>query len=283
MSGMHNKTMMSDNFSTAFKNFHRGIMKITKYETVEQVFSMFTGIVPENQTIFRGVINSNYDLIPSVGRLPPMTDEVEELDRERMLLRQFRLKSSLKLQCEPKNEWEWLSLGQHYGLPTRLLDWSTNPLIALYFATYHSPEELYGGGKLPDCAVYMLTSHVLIDSNYHIRPFEIDETLEFHAASISERVINQSGIFTVHHKPREAFDSEYLYKFVIDGSLKIDIQKRLSVLGVNESTIYPGLDGIAKSLKTEMFSSTSRFYHPETIPEHAKAQLNGLVVASSLP
>ncbi|RZP63455.1 FRG domain-containing protein [Vibrio vulnificus] len=251
-------------------------MKTKKCETVDQVFSMFTSIVPENQSIFRGVINSDYSLIPSVGRLPKLGDELEELEREHMLLKQFKLKSSLKIQCEPKNDWEWLSLAQHYGLPTRLLDWSTNPLIALYFATAHAPEQLYGDDCLPDCAIYMLTSHVHIHSTYRVPPFSIDETLEFHAPSISDRVVSQSGVFTVHHEPRNPFDSEHLFKFVIEGSLKPEIQKRLTVLGVHEATIYPGLDGIAKSLKTEMFSSTPRFHNPNTIPEYAKSQENGL-------
>lgn len=251
-------------------------MKTKKCENVDQVFSMFTSITPENQSIFRGVIDANYSLIPSVGRLPRLADDLEELEREHMLLGQFKQRSSLKLGCEPKNDWEWLSLAQHYGLPTRLLDWSTNPLIALYFATAHTPEQLYGDDCLSDCAIYMLISHVHVHSTYRVHPFRLDETIEFHAPSISERVVNQSGVFTAHHEPRTPFDNEHLYKFVIDGTFKADIQKRLSVLGISEATIFPGLDGIAKSLKTEMFSSTSKFYHPDTIPEHAKTQVNGL-------
>ena len=214
--------------------------------------------------------------ITSIGRLPPLDSEREELERELMLINEFKRKASLRVKCQPKNDWEWLSLAQHYGLPTRLLDWSTNPLVALYFATAHSPEELYGKENLSNAALYMLVSHIHINSSYHISPFMIEETLEFHAPSISERVVNQFGLFTVHNNPRKAFDTEKLYKFEIDGKLKPDIQKRLSILGISESTIYPGLDGIARSLKTEMFSSTSRYYNPDSIPEHAKSQLHGL-------
>ncbi|MGY6452248.1 FRG domain-containing protein [Vibrio parahaemolyticus] len=245
-------------------------------DTIEKVFEFSTRFVPENHMVFRGVVNSDYQLTPSVGRLPALICVSEELAREKHLLEQFKMKSALRLQCKPKNDWEWLSLAQHYGLPTRLLDWSTSPLIALYFATSHSPEELYSGTDLPDCAVYGLISHIHIDSSYHINPLEVDETLQFYAPSISERVVNQSGLFTVHHSPREAFDTEKLHKFVIPGSLKAQIQEKLSLLGVNESTIYPGLDGIAKALKTEYFRYSDQPLNPETLPEYARSQVNGL-------
>ncbi|MDR8524669.1 FRG domain-containing protein [Shewanella fidelis] len=245
-------------------------------DTVEKVFEFATRFIPENHMVFRGVVNSGYQLTPSVGRLPALDNDAEELEREKHLLAQFKMKSALRIQCKPQNDWEWLSLAQHYGLPTRLLDWSTSPLIALYFATSHSPEELYSGADLPDCAVYGLISHIHIDSSYHINPFDIDETLQFYAPSISERVVNQSGLFTVHHLPRDAFDTEKLCKFVIPGNIKTQIQEKLALLGVNESTIYPGLDGIARSLKIEYFKQCDQPLNPAELPEYAMSQLNGL-------
>jgi hypothetical protein len=251
-------------------------MKYYSLDTIEKVFSFATRFVPENHMVFRGVINSEYKLIPSVGRLPLLGDSSEELDRERALLEQFKMKSALRLQCQPSNDWEWLSLAQHYGLPTRLLDWSINPLIALYFATAHSPEELYGGKPLSNCAVYGLVSYIHIDSSYHIHPLHLTQTLEFYGPSISERVVNQAGLFTVHHEPRKAFDTDKLHKFVIPGELKPQIQSKLGLLGINESTIYPGLDGIAKSLKTEFYNHTTRPLDLEKAPEYMQSQLGGL-------
>ncbi|WP_406608733.1 FRG domain-containing protein [Agarivorans sp. JK6] len=251
-------------------------MKSYNLDSIDKVFQFATQFSPENHSVFRGVNNSEYDLIPSVGRLPPLSNRDEELDREKALLEQFKMKSALRVPSKPSNDWEWLSLAQHYGLPTRLLDWSINPLIALYFATAHSPEELYGASELNDCAVYVLISHIHIDSSYHIHPFGLDETLEFYAPNISERVINQAGLFTVHHNPRSAFDTEKLHKFVIPGGLKPLIQAKLNLLGVSESTIYPGLDGIAKSLKTEFYNQTTQPLNLEKAPKYMQSQLNGL-------
>ncbi|URQ99426.1 FRG domain-containing protein [Pseudoalteromonas sp. SCSIO 43095] len=251
-------------------------MKNYSLDSIEKVFNFATQFVPHNHMVFRGVINSEYELIPSVGRLPELESLDEELDREKALLKQFKMKSSLRVQCLPSNDWEWLSLAQHYGLPTRLLDWSVNPLVALYFATAHSPEELYGSSVLSNCAVYGLISHIHIDSSYHTNPFALTETLEFYGPSISERVVNQTGLFTVHHKPRNAFDTSELHKFVIPGELKSQIQIKLSLLGINESTIYPGLDGIAKSLKTDFYNQTTRPLDLKKAPGYMKSQLNGL-------
>lgn len=254
----------------------RGHLKNYNLDSIEKVFKFVTQFVPENHMVFRGVNNSDYELISSIGRLPELASSDEELDREKALMDQFKMKSALRVKCHPSNDWEWLSLAQHYGLPTRLLDWSINPLIALYFATAHSPEELYGMSELSECAVYGLISHIHIDSSYHIHPFGITETLEFYAPSISERVVNQAGLFTVHHEPRSAFDTDKLHKFVIPGELKPQIQAKLSLLGVSESTIYPGLDGIAKSLKTEFYNQTTQPLDLEKAPEYMKSQLNGL-------
>lgn len=251
-------------------------MKTGKLDTIEKVFHFATMFVPENQTCFRGVINSNFELLPSVGRLPALENSSVDLERERWLLEEFKMRSGMLVKVPPKNNWEWLSLAQHYGLPTRLLDWTDNPLVALYFATFHSAEELYSYTPLSDAAIYALTSHIHIDSSYHIDPFSIDETLEFRAPIISERVSNQSGLFTVHCNPGKPLDTEKLHKFIIPGKLKREIIEKLSLLGFREETIYPGLDGIAKTIKMKYYKETVSRLGGRPVPDFAKGQINGL-------
>jgi len=251
-------------------------LKNGKLDTIEKVFQFATMFVPENQTCFRGVVNSDYELIPSIGRLPALDNSSTDLERERFLLDEFKMRSAMLIKIAPQNNWEWLSLAQHYGLPTRLLDWTDNPLVALYFATAHSAEEIYSETTLPDAAIYALISHIHIDSTYHIDPFSIEETLEFRSPIISERVSNQSGLFTVHCTPSKPFDTEKLHKFVIPGDLKREIFEKLSLLGFREETIYPGLDGIAKTLKLKYYKDTASKLGIRPIPDFAKGQLNGL-------
>ena len=79
---------------------------------------------------FRGVTNKGYELVPSLGR-PPF-----ELGQERALINVFKQNAVQFLDQRPPNQWEWLFLARHHGVPTRLLDWTESPLVGLYFAVH---------------------------------------------------------------------------------------------------------------------------------------------------
>lgn len=82
---------------------------------------------------FRGQANADWALHPGLARKPAT------LKHEAALMKRFRQNATTLVPHRPADEWEWLFLAQHYGLPTRLLDWSENPLVALYFAAEEKP------------------------------------------------------------------------------------------------------------------------------------------------
>lgn len=103
--------------------------EITSFEKLNQL----VGNSQRMRTIFRGVGKVSYQLVPSLGRVQS-ADKTSLPAVERRMVRLFREGARPYLQQQPANEWEWLALAQHHGLPTRLLDWTTNPLVAAYFA-----------------------------------------------------------------------------------------------------------------------------------------------------
>jgi len=92
---------------------------------------------------FRGVSDASQGLIPTIGRKLKGTDwykpskpgAIDHFTREKRILRAFQRRARLELRIPIDAEFEWLAVAQHHGVPTRLLDWTTNPLMAAWFAT----------------------------------------------------------------------------------------------------------------------------------------------------
>ncbi|WP_340642453.1 FRG domain-containing protein [Photobacterium damselae] len=84
--------------------------------------------------LFRGMANSNYQLVPSIARgiNEGVGGDIESLERD--MLSEFKRLTLPTLTSQPTSDFEWLILAQHYGFPTRLLDWTANPMVALFFA-----------------------------------------------------------------------------------------------------------------------------------------------------
>ena len=222
-------------------------------------FEDFLGAVREDwpeMTIYRGVKNAKeHKLIPKIGHLD-LGLKTHDPNFEKWVLVEFERCARPFLQGPflPQDKWDWITLAQHHGLPTRLLDWTRNPLVAAFFAVHC---DHVGEPKKPeasdDCAVYTLdvsdtNSLPLIYRGKGPGPFELNRVSRFEPQLLSPRIIAQRGLFTCHPNPVEEYEG-YKGKLVINGKVRDQFEKELHKFGVDQSTLFPGLDGLAAHLQ----------------------------------
>jgi hypothetical protein len=143
---------------------------------------------PRGRWVFRGHSDARFKLTPSVGRGLHTSKSRDKY--EKSLFNSFCREARGYLTALPTNDWEWLSLAQHHGLPTRLLDWTHNPLAALYFAV-----EAY-----PDVDGELVALRALTQSSERVRegsPFTIDKPVKFYPNIVTPRIRAQEGLFVV--------------------------------------------------------------------------------------
>lgn len=186
---------------------------------------------------YRGVRDESYLLIPKIGRVDFLNKGRTLEYEEEVILKRFRTHALPYLRVPCSNSWDWLALAQHHGLPTRLLDWTLNPLVAAYFAV----AEDHSG----DSAVYAYTFGQSIDLEVNPDPFHLDVVGLFRPSHITERITAQAALFTIHPKPRESFDSDKIDKYVITNAFRRELKFILYRYGVTRASMFPGLDGLA--------------------------------------
>jgi hypothetical protein len=148
----------------------------------------------------------------------------------------------------PVSPLDALALAQHHGLATPLLDWTSNPLVALYFAA--------AGGESRDGAVYttspppmdVLAADPTIEKVGGPRVLTSDLRDKYPWFGYIPRVLNpridrQSGLFTYH--PWRSKPLEPLHTIRVPADLKTDLLYTLDIMGVNHSTVFPDLDGLS--------------------------------------
>ncbi|MFL5813463.1 MAG: FRG domain-containing protein [Bdellovibrionia bacterium] len=226
---------------------------------------------------FRGVKSCDFGLIPSIHR------DRELWDSEEQIINEFFLFSRPFIKTVPKDGYEWLSLMQHHGVPTRLLDWSQSCLIALYFAISDwdpakpttpcvwilDPEELNQAMDIKACTFIPTTDACYPWLNESLRiPMQKPDTtseadpqkpIAIYMSHTHERLAAQRGAFTLHGEYSrclsefaEAAKLKRLRRAKImgitDKAKKDAILHELYLAGVTQFTIYPGLDSLAKSV-----------------------------------
>ena len=205
--------------------------------------------------LFRGINNVSFKLIPKIGRSayveqfhgsqPEILNQLQDLEEQ--IMDQFRRMSVPFMDLRHMSAWDQWTIGQHYGLPTRFLDWTENPLIAAYFAVENAKV---------DAAVYIIDRTQFNTSNDIDDPFSADDEILLHVPSyINARIIAQKGAFTVHKNPTIPIDETIIagtpcsvVKLIIEQSHHEEFVDSLNWCGINKSFIYPGLDGLANYL-----------------------------------
>jgi len=198
-----------------------------------------------NFVVFRGVKSAQYDLIPSVGRLN-ISKEKEFFRIERKIFKTFKERAVPYLDYSPQNDWEWLAIAQHHGLPTRFLDWTRNVLVAAYFAVQSEWDM--------DSAIYVISKQ-----SFNYGPDNSEDPLETEIYSggkaikyipthVTSRIVAQSGLFTLHSSPRTPLDDPGIEKLIIPNNYRRLLKKELYKYGVNSSSLFPDLDGIASHI-----------------------------------
>jgi hypothetical protein len=191
--------------------------------------------------VYRGLKSVDFELKPSVGRIEPPPSSRSKETNEKEILRLFKEKSLPYLDFSPETNWDWLALGQHHGLPTRLMDWTRNPLVACYFAVEEECDD--------DSVIYAYHNKWYISVEKHPEPFNFDKVGKFIPRHLSRRIAAQAGLFTVHPDPYKPFDSDELVKITIPNEIRHDLKKTLNLYGIDRYSLFPDLDGLANHIK----------------------------------
>jgi hypothetical protein len=215
---------------------------------------------------FRGQAESKWKLLPGYQRLknPPP---------ESVLVSKFKQNASLLINSRNPHKFEWLFFMQHYGAPTRLLDWSESPLYGLYFATISHPNSQAALWMLrpldlnklatsnPKEAKFIPSFDDQLLENYSTENIE-GSNLEgvYPMAAIATRnntrIQAQLGVFTISHRtsmPLEDIkNGDHAIKFTISPKAKKTIQSELRLLGINKFQLFPELASAGDLIKESL-------------------------------
>jgi hypothetical protein len=243
-----------------------------KIETLSKYFEQVAAFLSGEDTYwFRGHQDITWSLKPTALRFDLAQQRAAALE----LVTEFRRIAEIKIEKPPgPHEWlKWLQLAQHYGAPTRLLDWTESAVFALYFACSRDPNA--ASAPESDGVVFALNPQHLASPGGGIKRVsfqtELDEpavsrylklgphetssglrTVAIRPVWNSDRLMMQRGVFTLHGSHAFELDDDQAPSLIgipIPRDSKKRLRRDLDRIGVDEMTLFPDLDYASRNLK----------------------------------
>jgi hypothetical protein len=251
-------------------------------QAFEDVWRKWTDSSEEVETIwFRGQVDKSWALIPTIYR-EPYSEVPEHRYRHDFFLRSRPFLEEAT--STPSSDWDWYFLMQHYGVPTRLLDFTESALAALYFAVVEGNDQTCGcvwilhpsnmnaahahnGGDIPAYSEKSATGYLPAlwdDARLPGAPMAIDPPFN------SRRLVAQRGKFVVFGETRQPLNelgsaADFLVRIDIPGRAKRTIRRQLLAAGISESVLFPGLPGLSREIRDAYTADMS--FDPPDEPE----------------